>query len=334
LSLTLGHARPADAQVALVIRAPADHEVAGKLQELIETGVDERAVQANEAGLGATMEQAASWSAAYAVTIDRPDSTVHVLRVADRTVASRVLPPALLADSPYAVALATAELLEWLGAVPPARPITDEVQAGAGPVRDRPASAAVADVPEPDRGYEPSITLGAAFEVTTSPGFDLSLLRPAIGVGLQWRRLGASPFFALGARFAAPAELERELEGRVRGVTSIAYWSADPAVSAAIGFGSSSAALLAQLAFGLSITDVEARGERDAVLARSDAVTPWLGLGLFLRYPLISGFSLAVGAEGQWLTDLARYRVQRVSVLEEGRIRLATGLGLLWDSGL
>lgn len=325
---------PAVAQVGVAIRDSVDREVALQLRQLIEVPVEEHAVRDDAAGLSAIQQQASeSWSAAYAVVIDRPNGAAHVLRLADRIAASRMLAPEMMDESPYAVALAIAELLEWLGAVPAARPLEPAAQAPPGE-----RSAGVDTERERQEGaFGLTAVIGADFEITSSLGYgyDVSLVRPALGAGLQWGRGQSSPWFGVGARVAAPASTDQQLGVRAPGeIATVRYASLDPAVTASLGIGAAKASLVGELGLGLSISKVEGRGAAGARLAQSDAVAPWFGLGLSLRYPLVWGLSLSVGAEGQWLLhERRRYWVGGTSVLEEGWVRLATRLGVRWESG-
>lgn len=327
--VALASSAPAAAQVGVVIRDSVDREVSRQLQQLIEAPVEEHAVGDETVGLSAIQRQASkSWSAAYAVVIDRPNGAAHVLRLADRTAASRMLAPELMAESPYAVALAIAELLEWFGAVPPARPL----EPAAPPVQGERSAEIDSDGREASYGL--TAVVGADFEVTSSLGEEVNLMRPTLAGGLQWGRGQSSPWFGVGVRVAVPASTDRELTGSAPGaIARIRYASLDPAVTASLGIGAANASLVGELGLGLSILEVEGRSAAGARLARSDAVAPWLGLGLFLRYPLLWGLSLSVGAEGQWLIERGLYRVAGTPVLEEGRVRLATRLGVRWESG-
>ncbi len=329
--MVLASARTAAAQVAVVVRAPADGDVALQLRRLIDAPVEQHALSEASAGLIAILEQARTWSAAYVIVLDRVDGAAQVLRLADRTAASRVLSPDVMAESPYAVALAIAELLDWLGAVPPARAPDAAVSP---PASDAELEAEPKEAPSPL-----SAVIGADFEITSSPdpgspGHDVSLLRPTLSGGLQWGRGLRSPWFGVGARLAAPASTERTLDRSIPDqVAAVRYASIDPSVTVALGLGSGEASLVGEFGVGLSIVAVEARDAAGATLTEDDAVAPWLGLGLSLRYPLLWGLSLAVGAEGQWLVERGRYQVDGTSVLEEGRVRLATRLGIRWESG-
>jgi hypothetical protein len=225
------------------------------------------------------------------------------------------------------VALATAELLEWLGAAPPAR-----APESAPP----PASTPRAPPEEPSPRPLPTLSwaAGADLELMSSPGYEVSLWRPSVSAELQLGRGHWPAWLALGVRGSAPASWQPQLAQGVvaRGVREVDYSSADLALHAAVGLGNEPATLLVGLVGGLSWIDVEARARGGGVAGEHAEARGFLGLGLGLRYPIAWGLALGVGAELHWLPDRARYRVGGTQVLEEGPLRAQTRVGLLWES--
>jgi hypothetical protein len=304
------------AQAAVIVRTPEDAEVARELSSLVDFPVRERPEVAPRP-LGAIMIDAQSWPERYVVLIDRSSASVQVLRAEDGTVFSRVLAPNVMETAQYAVALTTAELLHWLHAEPQAAPAT-------------PASFARA------RARTRSALSGAAsaeLDLRTSPGYDVSLARLALGAELQLGR--RTPWwFALGARAALPATFTRKLDAASAraGVDHVDYSSTDAALQLAIGRDLGGVALLGTLGAGLSIVSVEARAPSGALAGDADRLVGFLALGLALRYSLVWGFALGLGADAQLALQHARYRVHGEPVLEEGLWRVATHVGLVWES--
>jgi len=320
----------AQTDVAFVTRSAEDVEVMQQLARLLDRKVGQRSEPSPRAPAAIMQEAAADWPEPYVVVLDRQGDTVHVLRPRDRTIVSRVLAPELIAESAYAVALATAELLEWLGAAPHART----------PERESPAASPgpAPRAPPPEQSAHarstPSWAVGADLELTSSPGYDVSLVRPSVVGELQLGR-GAWPvWLAFGLRGSGRASWEPRLAPGVvaGGVRQVEYSSTDLALHAALGLGDGAAALIAGLVSGLSWVDVEARERRGEVAGDSAEVRGWLGLGVWLRYPIAWGLGLSVGAELHWQPDRARYRVAGAEVLEEGPLRTQTRVGLVWES--
>jgi hypothetical protein len=316
----------ARADVAVIARGPEDSAVKAQLARLIDEPVTERA-QAEPRALGEIMREAAAWPEQYVVVLDRQAQSVHVLRPSDRTMASRLIEEAeVLRSAHYAVALAAAELLEWLGVT--ARPALEAPQAGA---RSRPAHRPVEPL-EAERG--PGVAFGAGLELSASPGFDPELSRLALEAGVELGR-GRAPLWAwlslrgslLGAASRTPLDADATSAERVE------YESTSLSLHGALGFGQRTAALTLGPVAGLALVHVAALDRRGDELGVYDVVSPFVGLALGLRYPVAWGFSLALSAEGQSLLKPNRYRVEGERVLEEGTLHVLTRLGLFWESG-
>jgi hypothetical protein len=310
-------ASSAFAQAAVIVRTPQDAEVAQQLGSLVDFPVRERPEAARP--LGAILIDARSWPERYVVVIDRSSASVQVLRAEDGTVFSRVLAPEVMDTSQYAVALTTAELLHWLHAEPRAAAATR-------------ATFARTFAPEPAPSALGFAALGE-LDLRTSPGQDASLTRLALGAELQLdRRLPW--WFALGAQVTTPASLTRKLDGASApaGVDHVEYSSTDAALQLAIGRSLGGAGLIGALGAGVSAVSIDARSASGALAGSNDRLVGFLGLGLSLRYPLAWGFGFALGADGQLALQHARYRVQGEPVLEEGMWRVATHVGLVWES--
>jgi hypothetical protein len=337
---SLGFACPAAAQVAVVSRVPADRAVLEQLAGMLDEPVHDRPEPVPR-GLAAILGDAQHWPERYVVVIDRMEDSVHVLRPSDQTIVSRVLAAEVLADSHYAVALATAELLEWLGAAPRAETAVDVEHAPrAGPPPAAPtAEARGAESTREDLEAttpELGVALGVGLQLSASPGADISLARLAGDAELQLGRGLRSPWFALGLRVAAPASIERALDPAAggAGVTQVEYASSELGLHAAIGMGTRGAALAVGPVAGLAFVDVTARGAGGAQIGVHHAKAGMLGAGVWLRYPLAWGLGLGLAAEAQWLLSPERYRVAGQRVLQDGALRLQTQLGLVWESAL
>lgn len=327
LSLSAGAAR---ADVAVIARAPEDGEVRRQLAGLLDEPVTERPEREPQS-LPAIMREAAGWSEHYVVVVDRAGSSLHVLRPSDQTIASRLLEERVLAEAPYAVALATAELLEWLGVSARAEAV-DASGAGTAEPRATPASLDASDA-----GHEAplrlDLALGAGLELSASPGFDPELTRLALEAGVELGR-GRRPLWGwlslraavLGPGWRAP------LAGTAASVERVDYASSSLTLHAALGLGRSAAALTFGPVVGVSFVQVDALDRDGASLGEHTGVSVLAGLALGVRYPLAWGFGLSLGADGQWLVQPTRYRVEGREVLEEGPLQLATRFGVLWES--
>jgi hypothetical protein len=333
----------AAAQVVLISRGPEDRAVREQLAGMLEEPLSERA-EGEARSLGAIMDDArAGWPARYVVVIDRAGDSVHALRPADRTSTSRVLSPELLAQSPYAVALAIAELLEWLGATPRsavAGPADGETHAAEtsdhGPSQPEAQldSDADSDPSEPQTSWPFAVAVAAGVELGGSPSAELSLMRPAFGLEAQLGRGHAPVWFALAARFSAPASLHRRLELALRSEDrdAIEYESTELALQLALGIGRPAYGLAFGPFVGVSPVRVAVLDEAGATRGEREPTTGFAGLGVRLRYPLALGFAFDLSAEAELLFEPIRYRVTGRPVLEDGPMRAQTRLCLVWES--
>jgi hypothetical protein len=319
-------AATARADVAILVRAPADADVARELAGML----DERVHVHEESAPRRVSEitrDAATWPERYVVVVDRESDSVHALRPSDQTIVSRVLPQSVLVDAHYAVALASAELLEWLGAAPRAEVAVVQDGASIG-VRE------TAEQREPAKARSAiGFAAGAGIELSASPGYDPSLTRLAVEAGVELGR-GRGPLWTwLGVRASlfGSASLGA-LPDTTADVRRVEYRGHDLALQGALGLGSDGAALGLGPVVGLSLIDVRASDRRGEVVGDHAQVSAFLGAGIWLRYPVAAGFGLALGAEAQWLVTPVRYRIEGIEVLEEGPFRAQTRIGLVWES--
>jgi hypothetical protein len=320
-------ASTASADVAIVVHVPADADVARELAGM----VDERVHVHEESAKRRVSEitrDAATWPERYVVVVDRESDSVHALRPSDQTIVSRVLPQSVLVDAHYAVALASAELLEWLGAAPRAEVAVAKDGAWIG-VRDE------ADRRKPGGEARSAIgfAAGAGIELSASPGFDPSLTRLAVEAGVELGRNRAAVWTWLGARASLFGSTSLSaLPDTTVDVQRVQYRGHDLALHGALGLGSDGAALGLGPVVGLSLVDVRASDRSGEALGEHAQVSAFLGAGIWLRYPLAAGFGLSLGAEAQWLLAPVRYRIEGIEVLEEGAFRAQTRIGLVWES--
>jgi hypothetical protein len=315
-------AAQARADVAFVTRVPEDAEVQRQLTGLLDEPVTERA-ESEARSLAAIMSDAkGGWSERYVAVIDRQASTVHVLRPQDQTMAARLLDERVLAEAPYAVALAIAELLEWLGAA--AHSADRQTRADA-------SQAAVAREREPRPDGGPSLAFGAGVELVASPGYDPELTRLSLEAGIELGR--TRPVWGLLSLRAAALGAARRTAplATASSVERVDYDSSSLTLLAAVGFGAEAAALTLGAVVGASFARAGALARDGSSLGSHSAVSPTGGIALGLRYPIAWGFALSLEAQGQWLVRPTRYRIEGREVLEEGPIQVLTRFGLLWE---
>jgi hypothetical protein len=291
-------ASTASAQVSLVRHADADDEVATALEQLI--GEDVVVVEPAAAAKG--------WDAS--VSIDRERAVLSVVSPSNPTGLTRTLDEDLIADSPYAVALAAAELLDWL------------------PRASDPVSAATS--PAGRSGGLLSYAFGLDVEVQSQLTNELTFVRPAFAGELAWGRGRPGLFWTLGGRVSAPLARELPLAAAQASLQARAF---DAAAQVVGGYGFGALALTAHAAAGASYLRVEAR---DALgeLGHDTFVSPLLAAGLGVRWSVALGFALAARGEAQWAGPASLYNIHDGRVLETHPWRFGAFVGVLWESAL
>lgn len=301
LSLTLASS-VAFAEVSFVRDTAADEEVAARLEELIGQPV----VRVSDAS--DVLERGDADSAV--VSIDRDDSLVRVVSIANPEGLSRAFEPAVLADAPYAVALAAAELLDWLDVL---------AEAGANPppaLEDR-------------SGRRLTFGFGFDFELQVQLARELAFARPAFHAELAFDRGSRGFFWAAGLRVSAP--LASDVEAALQDV-SLRAQAMDAAAQFVAGYELGVLAFTAHVAAGLAYLRVAARDARARPLGADAAFSPLVGAGLGMRLAVAYGFAVAVRGEAQWAGPQTRFRVGGDTVLDSSAIRFGFLAGVLWES--
>lgn len=301
----------ASAQVSVVCHTPADEELARTLARLI--GQPVAAVTAGGDGAAAPEQEARTgeW-----VSIDRARATVVVHSVERQATLSRALGADVVNGSTYAVALAAAELLEWIESSP----------------RDRDGTRAYARR-KPHRSGALGVGVGADLELQTQPGYPLTLVRPALSVELAWGRQAGAGFWSLGVRAALPGHRSLSVDAPVPAdLSALGY---DGALQLTLGQTLGQLALTAQVAAGASYLKVEARDSEDGLLGAADEhVSPLFAAGIGFRYSVLFGFAFAVRAEALWVGRGTDYNIAGQRVLQAGALRIGLLAGILWESAL
>ena len=335
----------ASAQVALVSRVPEDRAVFDQLAGMIDEPLSDRPEPSARTPDAIMRDARGAWLVRSAVVIDRTSDSVHALRSSDGTTVSRVLSAELLAQSPYAVALAIAELLAWLGATPRGTKVGAAVLPPAPPPpppSDGAPQGPAAEALEPQPADEPGglgrfgLALSAGVELSGSPSADLSLTRLALGLEAQLGRAQRPIWFALAARFSAPAGLERRLELALRSQVAdrLEYESSELAVQLAVGLGGGVSTLAIGPFVGFSPVQVVVRDARGATTVEKDTGTGFAGVGMRLRYPFAYGFAFDLNAEAELLFEPIRYRVAGRPVIDDGPMRAQARLCLVYELAL
>jgi hypothetical protein len=254
------------------------------------------------------------------VSIDREHSRVHVASIANPAGLSRELDSSVIAQSPYAVALAAAELLDWLDTL--AEPGAPSAEARSPRLAGRSARRL-------------TFGLGFDFELQAQLARDLAFARPALNLELAFDRGSRGFFWTAGARVSAP--LGRDVDFLATGAledASVRAQAMDAALQAVGGYELGPLALTIHLAAGVAYLRVAARDAEQHSLGSSALFSPLVGAGVGARLAVAYGFALAVRGEAQWAGPQTIYKIDGESGLDSAAVRFGLLAGLMWESAL
>ncbi len=309
--------------VAVVTASPASSDAVRYLTTQIDSPVVRRTTP-NARHLSALVGEArASWPEDLVVVVDTERGVVSVVRPSDGTMSSRALSPSAT-SAPYAVALAAVELLEIVRGAPQAR------------------AAALAEPRPPALSTRWSLEAGVLQSV--SLGGDVGMLRPTAGLDVELSR-GASPLWcAFGLHATGLVGIDRSqilvLPSGADGRSSIEYRRDELSARVKLGHRQGRSAVAAWSDVGLAFIRMDARDSPDDLVTEDRRRAFWLGLGGELRYTLVHGFALGIGAGAAWFPVTSRYFASpadirpRVPALVEGAVEFRAQAFLAWESPL
>lgn len=325
LALTLsGHCARAE-RIAVVTTSPAGDETVRSLEEQLDVPIERRESSHARDPSALLAEARATWGDDLVVVLDSERATVTVLRPKDGTVSSRTL-PAEAAQAPYVVALAAVELL--------------------GIVRGTPLVKSRAPHEEPRRRHEnepPPPWLSLDFGLVQSVGTngDIALLQPTIGLDARIARFPSATWIALGVHGTGLTSTERAqvlvLPSGIDPRGTLDYGRNEVSLRLSLGrrYGLGSAIAFSDA--GLAVVKVSARDGSDHEVASSSHATFWLGGGGELRYALVGGLSVGIGAGFAWFPSTSRFHASppqyqgEIATLTESSVDLRARLTVAWE---
>ncbi|HEX4338983.1 MAG TPA: hypothetical protein VH062_23915 [Polyangiaceae bacterium] len=312
------HAAASNA-VAIVTASPASDAAARYLATQIDMPTVRRDTR-NARRLGPlTAEARANWSEDLVVVVDAELATVSVLRPSDGTIGSRTLGESAT-RAPYAVALAAVELLEIVRNAPPAHGATSP---------PAPPSSLVLRL---------STDFGLVQSVGTSG--NLSLLEPTLGVDVQFARRG-SPVVVLGGIHATGLlRTQHDLTlilpaGDRRG--RVDYVRDELSARFGIGHRQGPSAVFGYTDIGVAFIHAHAEDSAGSFSSDDRRAAIWLGLGAELRYTVVGGLALGIGAGVAFLPVASRFYASppgsstELTALREDGLDLRARASIIWE---
>ena len=254
------------------------------------------------------------------VVVDAEHGSVSVLRPSDGTIGSRALGERA-ARAPYAMALAAVELLEIVRNAPPAL---------SPPTRAKPARSVDVRV---------SADVGIVQSVGTT-GSGVGLLEPAAGVDVGLSRPGSHVWLLGGLRAAGLVPMKRDLTlvlpvGDSRG--RLEYRRDEVSLRFGVGHRQGPSAVFGWADLGLAFVHVQSQDSSGSYTADDRRTAVWLGLGAELRYTVIGGLALGIGAGVALLPVASRFYASPpgtptpLVALREDPVDLRARAAVIWE---
>lgn len=317
----LGTAARAE-RIAIVPASPAAAEAARSLEAQIDVPTLRRESAAARRPDALLEEARARWGDDMIVVLDPERATVTVLRPRDGTVSSRTL-SADAAATPYVVALAAVELL--------------------GIVRGTPLELRRPSAPPPPAPTGPSPWISFDLGILQSVGTngDIALLQPTVGFDARIVRLPGASWVALGVHATGLSSTTRKqvlvLPAGIDPRGSVEYRRNEVSLRLSLGhrYGLGSATAFTES--GLSAVRVRAVDGRGGEVAASGHAAFWLGAGGELRYALVGGLAIGIGAGLAWFPSTSRFHAAPpdyqgdVATVTESSLDLRARLTVAWE---
>ena len=305
--------------VAIVIASPAGDSAARYLATQIDLPTVRRASDNARQPDLLVKEARAKWHEDLVVVVDPDRATVSVLRPSDGTIGSRTL-SAEAAAAPYAVALAAVELLEIVRNAPPAHTPTEQ--------------------PPSSRGVVVRLAFDAGVIQSVGTSGNLGLLEPTIGFDVGFSRRSSPVWLLTGIHASGLVPSERDLTlilptGPTRG--SVEYRRDEVSLRFGIGHRDGPSAVFGWADLGLAFIRLNAQDSRGTFSVVDERTSIWLGLGAELRYTVVGGFALGIGAGVAFLPVSSRFHASpqgstsELTALREDGVELRARASLIWE---
>jgi hypothetical protein len=314
---TMAFGAPARA-VAIVTASPASEAAARYLS----TQIDLPTVRRNSENARRldllTAEARAHFPEDLVVVLDAERASVSVLRPSDGTIGSRALGDQA-ARAPYAVALAAVELLEIVRNAPPAH----------APAEPAPPRTLLVRI---------STDIGVIQSIGTTGS--VGLLEPTVGVDVGFARPGSHVWLLGGFRAAGlvPTSHDLTLElptGDSRG--RIEYGRDDLSLRFGVAHRQGPSAVFGWADLGVAFIHVHSQDSTGSYTTTDRRSAIWLGFGAELRYTVVGGLALGIGAGVAFLPVASRFyssppgsAIQLVA-LREDPVDLRARASVIWE---
>lgn len=257
--------------------------------------------------LPALLEQARGpWSSRFVVLLSPERGQVSVIRSEDGTALTRFLERTAIQQSPFALAVAAAELLE---------------------LARRPRTDPEAPVMAPVIPAELSLLLAAGAGASSGPsGLGVSFT-PSLAAALIYRSEGREAWGSIELRghFAARGTASLSLPAEA---LTARYLRHELELASSIGLSRGALDLGLAATFSVSLARVAIDGAAEEIEDRQ--AVPWIGAGGIVRYHF-RPLGVALSAQAAVTPRPVRWLVREMVALEEGGVRGQAMLAVFWE---
>jgi len=311
----------ADANAVAIVTASKDSELAARsLSTQLDLPTVRRPTENARHLDRLVVEARTKWHEDLVVVVDAEQATVSVLRPSDGTIGSRTLGESA-SRAPYAVALAAVELLEIVRNAPPAH--------------SPPSESAP---PRRSLVLRMSFDFGLVQSVGTSG--NLGLLEPTAGADLMLARPASPGFLLAGVHATGLVPTQRDLtlvlpSGDSRG--RVDYLRDELSARFGIGHRQGPSAVFGWGDVGVAFIHIRARDLDGSFSSEDRRAAIWLGVGAELRYTVIAGLALGIGAGVAFLPVPSRFfasppgSATALTALQEDGVELRARASVIWE---
>jgi hypothetical protein len=245
------------------------------------------------------------------LAIDLARGGLVLVRRADRLIVSRDFDSVLATKSPYAVAVAAAELVE----LALNREISVEHET------TRPSDAKIS---------RDSFSIMGGVLLSGQTKDSISLIQPELGGRIRLY-LGKTDFFTESGIYLAPSVSETSLESNGSLASRLRRY--DGEFRAGLGWTTASMSMSFDSGFGISALRISAEDAGSARMESSDdmRLISWITAGFSAQYQIAENVGILSQLGLVWVPEPVRFFARSEEIYREGPLRIRTSLGVAWD---
>jgi hypothetical protein len=207
-------------------------------------------------------------------------------------------------------------------------------------VRSAPQAHATPEQHRSSRGVVVHLAFDAGIMQSVGTSGNLGLLEPTIGFDVGFSRRSSPVWLLAGVHASGLVPSERDLTlilptGPTRG--SVEYRRDEVSLRFGIGHRNGPSAVFGWADLGVAFIRLNARDSLGTFSVVDERTSIWLGLGAELRYTVVGGFALGIGAGVAFLPVPSRFYASpqgsttELTALQEDGVELRARASLIWE---